>query len=750
MLVGMERLRTLLMAAALPAGLVASPVHAQGGSAAPGPALGPGAAAGESDPRVERWLPIGEPSVGGRVTSIRVSPHNPRLVLSGGDMLGIARSVDGGASWGPTFGLVSWEVGDLTFHPSDPARVWAGTMGGPYESVDGGITWEPRRVGLPPQENFDFSAPIEVVLFDPNDSTRLLAAGGTSRRWRVDQVDGAFGAVWESVDGGQSWTRLSTILAGGSTPDPAATGPAIVGMAFSAGSSTTLYATLHECGVAKSVDGGATWAPANSGLPHLEVERVHADPVQPDVVYVSLGNDGLEPGGVFRSVDGAATWQRRDAGLPRTGFGTSGTTSRYKAFAIDDLTGATQLAVDDRFGSDGAFVSGDGGASWSLSLARADLDFAYPSGPEMEVAEIAPGNPNLMFAAGSANLVRSIDGGATWTDAGNVSLGAGRFRGRGYSGLVSTEITINPFAPDHWLAQGFDGARVLQSLDGGRSWTFEATATGKFSGGADAVFASADVAYASIGFQGLYSGVARTLDGGQTWEEIAGAAAGLPEPNSAAKAGAVHASRLDPARAWCAVDGDVYHSTDFGSTWAPVLVGADAGWFASSLSEDRVWVSTASGVMESLDGVSFQSIGGPTRTGKLRTGVDGTLWMAAHDRTGNPGLGLWRYAAATGWTAVLDPAQLSGPEKRRAEYVVAVAPSPDDPLVVAISTADPPFRDVSRASGVYVSEDGGMTFRAINEGLPMLRGEALAFHPSDADRLFLGTAGRGFFEYRLR
>ncbi|MBD3419127.1 MAG: hypothetical protein GF398_03310 [Chitinivibrionales bacterium] len=68
-------------------------------------------------------------------------------------MLGIGVSFDKGDSWQTTFGLPSWEIGDFAFHPTNPNIVWAATMSGPcksddapefgaiWESTDGGETW---------------------------------------------------------------------------------------------------------------------------------------------------------------------------------------------------------------------------------------------------------------------------------------------------------------------------------------------------------------------------------------------------------------------------------------------------------------------------------------------------------------------------------------------------------------------------------------------------------------------------------
>lgn len=693
------------------------------------------------------WQPLGEPSVGGRVTSLSVSPHDVRRVLMGGDMLGIGVSLDQGDTWRTTSGLASWEVGDITWHPTDPNRVWAGTMGGPYLSEDGGRTWRARRVGLPSLASFDFSAPVEKVLFDPNNEQRLLAAGGTSRRWRVTQVGGLLGAVWESVDGGESWTQLTTLTASGSSTEAGANGINIVGMAFAAGSSTRVYATVDQQGFYRSTDGGETWQKRNADLPGTAVERVLAHPTLTDTVFLSFSNDGNAPGGVWRSDDGGDSFFAASNGLDQVSGTNSGNTSRYKGVALDGLSGQRLVASDDRFGSAGIFLTNDGGGVWTNVLDRFTLPLPYPSRVEMEVATIAPSDPDVLFLAGSANLVRSIDGGQNWNDAGNDYLGDGRYRGRGFSGLVSTEVTFNPWRRGHLVAQGFDGARVLQSLDGGASWSFEANQTGTFGGGADAVFASADVGYASLGFQGKYQGIGRTFDGGQTWDVVVGPANGLPAEDSDVRAGAVHASRTQPLTVWSLIGGDMYRSLDGGDSWSVVQAGIGDGWIVASPDDSALYVSGNAGAWRSIDGETFTFIGGPARNGKLAMSPDGTLWHAAHDRTGNPGEGLWAYSELDGWRAVLTAADVE--DAFVAQYLVGVAVSPVDASMLAITTADPPFRDQSRGRGVFISRDGGQSWRGLNHNLPMLRGAAIAFDPFDPRRLVLGTAGRGFFELRL-
>ncbi|MDO4425657.1 MAG: hypothetical protein Q4D17_07850, partial [Planctomycetia bacterium] len=122
-----------------------------------------------------RWEPVREPGCGGWITSVQVSPFDGRHILVGGDLLSIGLSRNRGESWEPVFGFLSTEIGDTTFHPEKPNVVWAGTMSGPYRSEDGGKTWTEKRGGeFPPIAKYSYSAPVEKVLFDPNDPERLI------------------------------------------------------------------------------------------------------------------------------------------------------------------------------------------------------------------------------------------------------------------------------------------------------------------------------------------------------------------------------------------------------------------------------------------------------------------------------------------------------------------------------------------------------------------------------------------------
>jgi hypothetical protein len=96
------------------------------------------------------WQPLYEPGSGGAITAVAVSPHDPKHLITLGDMLGVATSFDGGDSWQATFGFMSYEFsGGVTYHPTERNTVWIASATGPYKSTDRGINWVSKRKGMP-------------------------------------------------------------------------------------------------------------------------------------------------------------------------------------------------------------------------------------------------------------------------------------------------------------------------------------------------------------------------------------------------------------------------------------------------------------------------------------------------------------------------------------------------------------------------------------------------------------------------
>jgi hypothetical protein len=98
--------------------------------------------------------------------------------------------------------------------------------------------------------------------------------------------------------------------------------------------------------------------------------------------------------------------------------------------------------------------------------------------------------------------------------------------------------------------------------------------------------------------------------------------------------------------------------------------------------------------------------------------------------------GLWKYDGSA-WTRVRDGL-----------YISCVAVDPTDAQRVAVAEDDHPFHDVSNATGVWISDDGGKTWSRQVDGLPVLRGSVLAINPHDPEQIVFGASGRGFFTAR--
>ena len=682
-----------------------------------------------------QWQPLCEPGSGGWLTGIAISPHDSRCVLMGGDLLGVAWSADRGERWHRAFGFLSWEIGEFSWHPTDPKTVWVGTMSGPHVSHDSGRTWQPQRNGMPPISDGHYSVPIEKVLFDPNNPNRLIAIGGSQRRW-ASPGEPMWGAVWESTDGGQSWHLLSVIR------DDKGKGRNIVAAAFAASSSTTLYAAVDGLGVFVSTDGGKSWQPRNDGLPHTNVNDLVTHPTDPNTLWVALGNFPPKdtahwlPGGIFKSTDGGKTWRQVTRGMELVATNDPNLTSRFEAIAVAHSRPEILVTCDTAWNRGTAYKSTDGGESWTKIADGSSVDRAYPAGLSMTVIAIDPTNPNVIFMAGSEYALRSVDGGKTWTDVTAYRVGNG-WRGRGFSGLCATNVRFNPFNRRHWVVLALDHG-FWQSTDGGQSWT-----TGKgmpaWEGRHDVAFTgrNGEVMFVTRGQFGSFGGIVKSVDGGETWTVLSGKRRGLPELGEQAQPISVHA--INPQTVWATIGGKLYRSDDGGEHWRIVHDGPSLSWIAPVKPTSRsFYVAGDLGVYFTPDGERFTLIeGSPKPATFIIVDPNNPQRIYVTSWRSNMG-GLWRWERGK-WERLLnDP------------FVYCIAVHPQNPQRLVIGTNDHPYHDRCFATGIWVSEDGGKTWQPANDGLGCLRVQCIAFNPHDPTQLICGTLGSGFFIARWR
>ncbi len=685
-----------------------------------------------------RWEPLNEPGSGGWLTALRVNPKSPNHMILGGDMLGLGTSKDGGQTWNGGFGLASWEIGDVTFHPKNSEVVWAGTMSGPVVSRDGGVTWESKRKGLPEIAGGFYSAPIQKILIDPANTDRLLAFAGSYRGWESPGSP-KFGYVWESLDGGESWHDFSAVRPYRS-----------ITWVDADRDWKRLYAVVQNRGVSTSDDRGKTWKDANTGLPEgSNIRMVAVHPTDANTAWAAAGNSpakegkSLLPGGIYQTTDGGLTWNRTGTGLPARSGTNPNFTTRFQAIAVSPADPLQLATSDTSWDHNAVYHSGDGGATWTQVLDGAQqkgIPTAYPAGMGATVITFDPVNPDVFFIANSETVLRTGDRGKSWSDltASPVAREPVKsWRGHGYSGLCSTGVVFNPFRPGSVIITSMDAGKHLRSDDDLAAWTFAGSGFSQPWGGAnDAAFAKPDgqIVYLAVGQHGGQGAVGRTDDGGRTWKEFQGPAFGLPS-GSKAEASAVHCDPDKPDYAWAIMGRQLFSTEDGGKSWRkiPEIEGATKLGKINGQAFP-FYVGGKSGIFLTRDGRKFDLMpGSPASPASIRVMEAAPDHPYAVKHRSEDG-GVFRFDGNS-WKRFFDKPHASD-----------IAVNPQNPKRLAVATNDDPFHDVSNASGVWISEDAGATWQQSNDGLSCLRGLTIAFDPHRPDRLIFGSFGRGFFQ----
>ena len=287
------------------------------------------------------WHLEGPHYLGNIVNHLVMDPRDGRTLLMAAKTghLGptVFRSTDGGQNWSearqpPAFrkaaegeeGRAVESVFWLTpGHASEPGAWYAGTSPvGLFRSDDGGISW--REVagfndGLYPQ--------IKQAIFPGPDGAQLHSICADPRDSRHLYVGISIGGIFESEDGGSTWTPLNRGVDADFLPDPSMEyghDPHL--LAMHPAMPDRLYHQNH-CGIYRLDRPASRWTRIGRNMPK-EVGDIGfpivLHPRDPDCAWV-FPMDGTEawprtsPGGrpaVYRTTDAGASWDRQDAGMP--------------------------------------------------------------------------------------------------------------------------------------------------------------------------------------------------------------------------------------------------------------------------------------------------------------------------------------------------------------------------------------------------------------------------------------------------
>jgi len=705
------------------------------------------------------WTSIG-PSGGGWLTALAFAP--PDTIYAGCDVGGVYRSTDSGEDWQIiNNGLKNYNIDAIAVDPQTPKTVYLGTLGGVFKSTDGGNQWEQKRNGFPPIEQWSFSAPIASLAIDPNQPTTIYAAIGDSHGHRLGQ-----GTIYKSLDGGENWFVVNQ---GTPNMDDEAI---VYSIAIDPQSSDILYAGT-DCGLFKSTNGGVTWEPRNTGLPHTNTRKVIIHPSDSNTLYLTIySTPNQEPwqGGVYKTVDGAVSWMPKVNGLGNH-VGNPGDpdliTSNYEQIVIDPQYPDTLYVGDISWWTPGVYKSTDGGENWTNTIGAGNRHPGIWSGvgPSVECLLIDPTNPARIFFGNSMELYRSEDAGSSWWQAyiDETPPGSGWWKGRGLETTNVIDIAIDPTDSNN-VYFGFLDVGFLKSVDGGV--TFKRTTQGlNYGGNIFKIIIDSDspsVLYAGSGEWGTNVGdVVKSEDYGETWSVIGNPSSGLPDARVYALT-LDYSSPISTRTLYAASYGHgVFKSIDGGTSWTAINngLGTNGNRFVSSLVMDPgVPIVLYAGVdMQNADSNQYGGIYKTTNGGLQWNQVDTsipnirslaispqdsqTIYAGArehYDHVNHKYFEGGVYQSTDGgqsWDWVFaDP------------FVDEVAVDPHDPQIVYAGTADHPYHDESSGHGIFRSVNGGSNWQSMNTGLGMLSIYALEIDPSIPNVLYVGTGGNGLFK----
>ncbi|MEO8373220.1 MAG: glycosyl hydrolase, partial [Candidatus Solibacter sp.] len=312
------------------------------------------------------------------------------------------------------------------------------------------------------------------------------------------------------------------------------------------------------------------------------VVAVAGVPSQPDTFYF-----GAVGGGVFKTTDSGLSWAPMSDGQFKTGS--------VGALAVADsdpnviYAGMGEACVrGNATHGDGVYKSLDGGRTWK----NMGLEDSYHIGAVV----VHPKDANVVYVAALGHLwgpnemrgvYRSTDGGATWKQVLKRTNTAG-----------AVDLAMDPANPRVLYASTWEISRKPWRMDSG----------------------------------GPGSGLFKSTDGGDTWNEIS-RAPGLPR-GVLGRIG-VTVSPVNPERVWAlveAADGGLFRSDNGGRNWTRVNESADLrqrAWYYTHVFADPKNVDTVYALNVSM----YKSIDGGRTFSTLSPphGDNHDLWISPND-----------------------------------------------------------------------------------------------------------------------
>jgi photosystem II stability/assembly factor-like uncharacterized protein len=399
------------------------------------------------------------------IFAIDIDPRDANHVIASA-CSGIYETANGGESWTKVQGIPSQSrrTRAIVQHPSIAGLVFAGTTEG---------FWRSERGGKPDSWMVTTSRQLEVNSIAIHPSRPQTIYIGTNNYGVMVSTDG--GKNFVPTNGGYSGRFANVIVADRETP----------GRIYAA----TINTTTGGGFLFVSTDNGETWRPSMRSMPpRLITYSILQDARDPNLIYLGTNL------GVYRSLDRGASWA--PAATPIKPAASKGRTAKKKTPATATQTTATKAATDNvrkaqqALNANGYSVGVPDGHAGTLTIKAIkefQADRQLPVTGKLDAATLAA----LRITGGAVEesvalsdavnaLVQTVDGGTgrpVVLAATNTGLYRSYDPATGWQKLPygssldprTSCVSANPQHPETILV-GTASSGVLISQDSGKSW----------------------------------------------------------------------------------------------------------------------------------------------------------------------------------------------------------------------------------------------------------------------------------------
>jgi photosystem II stability/assembly factor-like uncharacterized protein len=241
---------------------------------------------------------------------------------------------------------MSGRVAAIAVDPGNGSRWLVGAaQGGVWETRDGGATWSQKT-------DSQASLSIGAIAFAPSNTNVIYVGTGESNR-SADSYSGA--GLLKSTDGGNTWTLLAAGTFGRNAfsalkVDPGNSDTVLAASTFGVAGRVNNRPPLRPpTGIHRSTDGGVTWNRTRDGA----ASDLATDPTNFNHVYGAIGDTfSSTSNNLVRSTDGGQTWD------VISGPWTQSQVGRIALAIAPSNPNTLYVAIQRAFGSDGGASEG--------------------------------------------------------------------------------------------------------------------------------------------------------------------------------------------------------------------------------------------------------------------------------------------------------------------------------------------------------------------------------------------------------